>query len=246
MAKKNSMKIVAALILGAMQAFAAASTPTHLAAADQLVTTLRTQGDNGIFTDATGTPLNRYGAAWADAYVFWGPTARAYAQCNNFMTLLLQNSYPGWTAKGAGFSSASPTAAMYHDAIEGNLYGFQKVSNFSNILPGDLLVAKYFDGSDNTGHVMLVRGAQAMGTDGAGVTTWQIEVIDCSKSNHSQDTRVFNLGPNTTFATGGVGRGLMQVFTKNGAILAYTWSLANGSPVYYPAARHLTLGRLSN
>jgi hypothetical protein len=242
---KKTLILIAAVIASLAGASQGTTAPVHLTAAEALVGSFRAQGEAGVFSDSNGVPLNHYGASWANAYLVWGPTAKADAQCSSFLTLLLQNSYAGWTAKKAGFTSASPTAAVYHDAIEGNACGFRRVSDFASILPGDVLAAKYYDDSDNTGHVMLVRGAQALSTDAAGVTTWEVDVIDCSKSNHSQDSRVFTLAPGTTFATGGVGHGLMRVFTQNGGIVAYSWSFANGSTVYGPSVRHLVLGRLS-
>ena len=249
MSSTNTIKKAIAIVV-AFAAYGAAkaaqTAPAHLTSADAIVTKLRTQGQAGQFTDAQGMPLNHYGASWANAFAIWGPTARVDAQCSSFVTLVMQNAYVGWTAKKAGFTSASPTAAMYHDAIESNTKGFKKVGEFEDALPGDFLMAKYFDDSANSGHAMIVRSAAIVDTNPAtGITTWSIQVIDCSSGVHSNDTREF-VGPNGgSFETNGAGRGTMRVRTKNGDIVDYSWSFKNGSILYKPSTRHLTLGRLS-
>jgi len=227
-------------------AHAAFDGPAHLSAADSLVSKLRSQGEAGLFTTSTGTPLNHYGASWSSAYAIWNPTAMVDAQCSSFVTLVMQASYPGWTAKGAGFGTASPTAAMYHDAIETNTHGFAKVADFNDIMPGDFLMAKYYDDSASTGHAMIVRDAQEIAVDpNTGITTWAVQVIDCSKSGHSSDSRDFLQANGTVISTNGAGRGTMCVMTQNGAIVAYAWSFNSGSTLYTPSVRHLTLGRLA-
>jgi hypothetical protein len=240
-------------ILAAVAAYGMAHTetttdaPAHLNAANAIVNKLRAQGDAGQHTDAAGKALNNYGASWANAYAVWGPTAKVDAQCSSFVTLVMQNSYAGWTAKKAGFSTASPTAAMYHDAIESQTKGFVKVGEFEQIRLGDFLMAKYLDDSSNTGHAMIVSGAAEVDEDEeTGIKTWAVQVIDCSSSTHSNDTREFAQTDGTTLVTEGAGRGTMRVFTKDGDIVGYTWSFRNGSTLYTPEVRHLTLGRLAN
>ncbi len=241
----------AVALMGAIAAYGAAHSagpgvPAHLVAADDLVSRLRAQGEAGQHLDPNGVPHNRYGAAWKNAFAIWTPMARVDAQCSSFVTLVLQVAYPGWTAKKAGFGGASPTAAMYHDAIESNSKGFKKVGAFEQMAPGDFLMAKYLDGSDNTGHAMIVRDADLVGYDAkTKVKTWAVQVIDCSRSFHSDDTRVFLLNNTTAYETQGAGRGWMRVLTKNGAITGYSWSWRNGSTLYLPHQRHLTLGRLA-
>jgi hypothetical protein len=217
------------------------TTPAHLQQADALVNALRTQGENGVFTDAQGNALNQYGASYANVVMVWGPTAKVNAVCANFITVLLENSYAGWTAKNAGFNSNSPNPAMYHDAIEANACGFEKVDEFEDIEAGDFLVSKYLDGS-SIGHAMIVRNAAMVTEDEeTGEKTWAVEIIDCSKDTHTNDSRVF-LGKKTQ----GAGRGVMRVFTLDGEITGYSWSFSSGSIIYGPNTRHLTLGRLSS
>jgi len=241
---RNGRKFAATLLLGAALAgFGMASNTVHLNRAMLLVNNMRLQGEKGLFTAPNGKPLNQYGAAWPNAMVSIGSPARTYARCSSFVTLMMMISYPGWTAQNAGFGSASPTAAMYHDAFEASSNGFKKVPKFSLAHPGDLLAVKYSDPDDDTGHIMILVDAVAGAPDANGVTPWTVDVIDCSKSGHSQDTRNFSLGGGTTIETNGAGSGKMLVFTKNDKIVGYAWSLLNGSTIYTPDVRHMTIGR---
>jgi len=217
------------------------TTQVHLTAALSLDHELRVQGEAGHFYASDGTAYNRYGADYPNGYLDWGQPARAYARCGSFLTMLLEAT-SGWTPKMAGFTSASPSAAMYYDAIQSNYYGLQHVTTFSTIAPGDLLVSKYLDNTGDSGHVMIVNSAKAGAPDSAGTVKWQVEVVDCSSSNHSNDTRVFTSG-GMTFSTGGVGRGSIYVYTRNNQVTGWTWSLT--SAAYTPAGRPLTLGRLA-
>ncbi|MGV3618109.1 MAG: hypothetical protein ACO1SV_22515 [Fimbriimonas sp.] len=243
--KKTLAVILAVAAYGAAHTAATDPTPAHLTKAETLVTTLRTQGLAGNHTAANGKALNNYGASWADAYAVWGPTATVDAQCSSFVTLVLQSSYAGWSAKKAGFTTASPTAAMYYDAIEADKNGFAKVDEFEDVRPGDFLMAKYLDENANTGHAMIVRNAAVVDTDETtGVSTWSVQVIDCSSSTHSNDTREFTQTDGSTLVTKGAGRGTMRVLTKEGDIVGYSWSFRSGSTIYPPDIRPLVLGRL--
>lgn len=221
-------------------------TPAHLTAANNVAAGLRSQGEKGEFKDANNVAYNQYGADFASAYITTSPKYKVNAVCANFVTLILQGSYPGWTPKGAGFNSTSPNPAMYHDAIENDQYGFEHVDEFEDIEAGDLLMAKYLDGS-GPGHAMIVRNVALLAED---TTThermWSVQVIDCSKDTHSNDTREFTKTDGTKFATQGAGWGEMKVVTKDGDITGYSWSFRNGSTFYTPSVRHLTLGRLVN
>lgn len=231
---------------GVAYAKSAITVPMHLTNADSLANALRTQGENGTFKDAAGVPLNQYGASYKDVVLVWGPTAKANAVCANFITVLLEKTY-GWKAKTAGFSSASPDPSMYHDAIENNQYGFTHITEFENIAPGDLLMSEYYDDHANVGHAMIVRNAQVIDEDeDSGIREWAVEIIDCTKNIHSNDSREFVKADGTvTATTQGVGRGTIRVLTLDGDIVGYSWSFRNGSIIYTPDVRHLTLGRLN-
>lgn len=223
----------------------AKASTTHLTKAQLLVNNLRAQGERGVFNAPNGKLLNEYGASWNSAMIAMGGPARCYGRCASFLTLMLMISYPGWSARGAGFDSASPDAAMYHDAINDNLYGFAHVNGFSNTLPGDILAVKYSEPDGDSGHIMMVLNATHGQADANGVMPWTVEVIDCSKNTHSDDTRNFNYLGIGTYSSTGAGRGKILVYTQNDEIVGYAWSLANGSQVYLPADRNMTVGRFT-
>ncbi|HSI72081.1 MAG TPA: hypothetical protein VK934_02805 [Fimbriimonas sp.] len=228
-----------ALLLLASVSVASAAPTVHLENARSLVSHMRAQGELGMFFDQNNVEYNQYGANWANVVLDYHEPAYANAVCSSFLTRLLMDSYAGWTAKGKGFASASPTAAVYHEAVSASFGGFREVKVFENIKPGDILAAKYLDGSADTGHIMIVNDAIAGPPDAKGYIRWSVQVIDCSKSTHSTDTRGF---PNYT--SRGVGMGWMYIWTRWNKIVSYAWSQRNGSIVYTPEVRHLVLGRL--
>lgn len=229
-----------ALALTGSAAVAAAQSTDHLDLARDLVAQLRTQGEAGLFFDEHGVEYNRYGASWSDAFIAVDQPAYAHAVCSNFYIRLMMAAYPGWTAKGAGFPGASPNSATLHDAIEANACGYTHVPDFALAQPGDVLVIKYLDGGSNSGHTMLLDSATPAQVLANGTVRWSVKVIDCSSGVHSQDTRVF-----PGYTSTGVGSGFLNVYTFDGTVTGYSWSQSNGSKIYSPAARHLTVGRIT-
>jgi hypothetical protein len=218
--------------------------PAHLSAAKELVAEIVAEGNEGIFTGPDGKAINRYGGSSATNYVTWSPLATCYGRCSSFLTMILESTYVGWEPENSGFASTSPTAAMYHDAIAANACGFTNIVDFNNIQPGDLLVAKYLDGSPDTGHVMMVESEAKSAPDSKGVVTWLVQVIDCADSAHTNDTRVF-VTPSGTKHTTGAGAGTIQVFKKGGAIQGYSWSATKSSMIHTQSQRNVVLGRFN-
>lgn len=228
------------LALAGSASVAAAQSTDHLDLARDLVAQLRTQGEAGLFFDGNGVEYNQYGASWSDSFILVDNPAYAHAVCSNFYIRLIMSAYPGWTAKGAGFSGASPNSATLHDAIEANACGYTHVPDFALAQPGDVLVIKYLDGGSNSGHTMLLDSATPAQVLANGTVRWSVKVIDCSSGVHSQDTRVF-----PGYTSTGVGSGFLNVYTFDGAVTGYSWSQSNGSKIYGPSARHLTVGRIT-
>lgn len=230
---------VVALSLALMTAEAAST--THLVNAQTLVAQLRTQGEAGLFFDPNGVEYNLYGASWSSSYISWTVPASVHAVCSNFYIRLMMASYTNWTAKGVGFTSTSPNSAAIHDAIEAGACKYVKVANFGDCQPGDVMAIKYFDdASANSGHTMIFESATPTLTYADGSVRWSVKVIDCSSGPHSNDTRVF-----ATRTSSGAGSGYLYVYTRNGTVTGYSWKQSNGSTVYAPAVRHLTVGRLT-
>ncbi len=217
-----------------------AQSTLHLDHARTLVAQLRTQGEAGEFFDENGVEYNRYGASWSNSYIAWGDPSYVHAVCSNFYIRLMMDSYPGWTARGVGFTSSSPSSAVLHDAVEANACQYVHVTDFGAAQPGDLLAIKYLDGSASSGHTMILDSAEPSFVYGDGTVRWSVQVIDCSSGVHSQDTRVF-----PGYTSSGVGSGYMNVYTLNGQITGYSWSQSNSSKIYTPNLRHLTVGRLA-
>lgn len=232
--------LVLGLALCGLTTGALAQSTVHLDVARDLVAQFRAQGEAGLFFDGNGVEYNQYGASWSDSFISLGDPAYTHAVCSNFYIRLMMGSYPGWTAKGVGFSGSSPNSATIHDAIEANACSYARVADFSLAQPGDVLVIKYLDGSSSSGHTMLLDSATPAQVMGNGTVRWSVKVIDCSSGVHSQDTRVF-----PGYTSTGVGSGFLNVYTFGGAITGYSWSQSNGSKIYGPSARHMTVGRIA-
>jgi hypothetical protein len=236
---KRPLPLVALAAISLAAGSALGQSTVHLDNARALTAQLRVQGEAGLFLDGQGVAYNEYGASWSSSYISWGIPASVHAVCSNFYIRLMMDSYPGWTSKGMGFTSASPTSAVLHDAVEAGACGYHRVEDFAAAQPGDLLVAKYLSGGSSSGHTMILDEAVPAQAYPDGTIRWSVRVIDCSSGVHSQDTRVF---PGTT--SSGVGSGLMNVYTLDGTIAGYSWSQSSKNVVYTPDLRHLTVGRL--
>lgn len=186
------------------------------------------------------------------SYIYWAGVNGAVnyenrTQCGSFVTNLLKQSY-GWDSNTfkTWFGSTSPTAAMYHDAIQSQ-NGFTQVSRVQDIAIGDVLAIKYPDGLSSTGHVMVVRNVPqeitATAPIVAGTRQYAIAVYDSSQSGHgSTDTRKMADGSWSS----GVGAGIFRIYADEttNEIVGHTWSTYSNSIYYSQAERHLVAGFL--
>lgn len=219
---------------------AAAQSTVHLDNAIDLVAQMRVQGEAGIFFDEHGVEYNKYGSSWANSQVVLDNPAYVHAVCSNFYIRLMMASYPGWTARGAGFVSSSPTSATIHDAIEAEACLYSRVDDFSTAQPGDVLAIKYPNGGGSSGHTMILQSATPNLEYEDGTIRWSVQVIDCSSGVHTDDSRVFQ-----GYTSSGVGSGSMYFYTLDGEITGYSWSQSQYSTIYAPQARHIAVGRLT-
>jgi hypothetical protein len=216
-----------------------ADVPAHVAWADDLVAHI--------------TPdKNEY--ASSPTYVYWAgvngkTTYENRTQCSSFLTRLLKQAY-GWSDSDftQWFGSTSPTAELYHDAIQAQ-NGFAVVSNINDIQEGDVLAVKYLEEDATvTGHVMIADGvAVAYAANEPLVSDtvqYELKIIDSSKSGHgSSDTRLMSDGSWDT----GVGSGKLRLYAdNNGTVVGYSWSTVKASTYYsLRSTRHLVIGRLA-
>ncbi len=86
--------------------------------------------------------------------------SECHTDCSGLLNNLLEAAY-GVTEsdRREWLGTGRPTAKVYHDAIAAQ-NRFERITNVSQLLPGDVLAAKYVNG-ENTGHVMIVAGARS-------------------------------------------------------------------------------------
>ncbi len=219
------------VVMGVLSGALANAATLHLTDAQTLVSNLQI------------SKKNVYGSN--PSYILWNGTAsEARTVCATFATLLLKRTYSYTdTYFSNWFGSSSPNAADYHDTIKLQK-GFQRITNVSQIQPGDFLAIKYYDpNATSTGHVMLAASVAtsrvATSPIVTGTTQYQITVIDSSQSYHgSTDTR---------YPSGqGIGQGVFRIYTDAaGTIVGYTWSLFSDSLFYTPDVRDLVVGRIN-
>ena len=170
----------------------------------------------------------------------------SHTDCSGFLNALFERAYgfdkqyyQRWLGKGR------PYAITYHDAIASQ-HGFTRVDRVGDVRPGDIIAIQYPDGSENTGHIMLVAERPAPRPPSKPVITgteqWEITIIDSSNSGHGKtDTRRKDDG---TFSSG-VGEGVFRLYTgRDGRIAGYTWSTLGASDFYDQDTRNLVIGRL--
>lgn len=232
--------------------------PKHISAAETIALGIWAQAWFGYVSEKNGnatTPLNQYGASWADT-VFQAGTYKwvngkvTYpvhyknnTVCGNFVTKCLETAYNwDWTKYKLNnvAVSVSPNSRGYRNLIEANV-GLSKVSNIANVKMGDLMVIDYLGNAantDNSGHTMIVRNnlgffeSKADAVDKNVYRIWTLEVLDSTSQPHDTDydgtdTRLLTTKYGVTVSSTGAGCGKVMVITdKTNNILGYCWKFA--------------------
>jgi hypothetical protein len=235
-----------------------AQQPLHLQKALQLVDEITGQQAAGVFTDAAGVPLNRYGGSWNSAtdasFVRFADLANGVFAANNtkcspLVTHLLRVSY-GTDWKSRTFldpilqvakSVASPTPYQYIALTKENK-GLTRVARLDQALPGDLL-SWWTVGSDANDHTMIVVAVDWASAKPypanhalsdptlAGTTYYEVEVVDSSSGVHTRDSRLVSVNGVDTVISG-VGTGTIGLLVNAATeIVGYTWSLPTSNYV---------------
>jgi hypothetical protein len=222
--------IVAALYAPVLHA---AQPPKHLAAAESLVEHLRLQNTS-------------YGHG--EPQVAWDGVCTSHADCSGFIDALLMHSY-AYSSDDfkRWFDSHRPSARRYYDAIVAER-GFHRIRQLGDVQPGDILAVKYFNGSENTGHVMLAANRPqrivSTGPTVTGTDQWQLTIIDSSRSGHGPTDTRHHRGPDGKDHDG-LGRGVLRIYgTRHGTVAGFSWSTGKSSKFVAPADEELVIGRL--
>lgn len=174
----------------------------------------------------------------------------SFTDCSGLINALLKQVYDPANADKNFFKNwmgkTRPVAETYHQAILDENH-FRRVRQVQDIRPNDLIAIKYPDGSENTGHIMLVaappqrRAATKPFVDNT--EQWEVTIIDSSKSGHGKtDTRH---NDDNTFRQG-VGKGSLRLYaTKQGEIVGYSWSTVGASEFYGQEERNLVVGSVT-
>ena len=252
------------LILATSLAFgwcqtAQAQTPHHYQAAVELLHEITSLQAVGIYTDAAGVPLNRYGGSWNSAtdpsYIRFadldhGILPANYTKCSPLVTHLLKSVY-NWDWKAYSFydpilkttkSVASPTPYQYIELVKEGKGFAQRITRLDQVQAGDIL-SWWQVGSDVSDHTMILASvdwnsakpypSQVAGADPTlfGTTYYEVHVIDSSADLHTADSRWVNV--NGTFQQiAGIGTGTIGLLVNaNSELVGRTWSLPTSN--YY-------------
>jgi hypothetical protein len=169
----------------------------------------------------------------------------SHTDCSGLINALLAQSY-GLTREDfkRWLGKPRPFASTYHEAITAQ-NGFRRIERVGEIRPGDLIAIRYPDGSENTGHIMIVAETplprEASKPVVKDTEQWEARVIDSSRSGHGKtDTRRLDDG---TFRQG-VGSGALRLYAdRRGSIVGYSWSDFGASEFYSQDERNLVVGR---
>ncbi len=173
---------------------------------------------------------------WADQE--HGISAISLSDCSGFMNALFRETY--------GFSheifltwsgTERPLAKTYHQLIE-TQNQFQNIETLNEVQPGDVVAVEYRDGSDDTGHVMLVTSYPFE----VKLNEWNVEIIDSSKSGHGNTDSRYD--PIEHHFRDGLGKGTLRIFSNDQKkIIGHAWSDSMNSKRQNQANRHMVIGR---
>lgn len=253
------IRFFATLSVGVIVAFlsvaAFAAQPQHLAKGLQLADEIGAAQDVGVFTDASGVSLNRYGGSWNSAsdpsFIRFADLPAGVLPGNNtkcapLVTHLLKSAY-NWSWYSHTFvdpilntskKSSSPAPYQYIALLKQGKGFAAQVTRLDQALPGDILLW-WKIGSDENDHAMIIVNVDLQsgkaypsdlaGADAtlAGTTYYEVEVLDSSSGVHSADTRIVSVnGVDTQIA--GIGTGKIGILVNAAfGIVGHTWSLPN-------------------
>lgn len=228
--------------------------PLHHTKALQLVDEISGAQAVGVFTDAAGLPLNRYGGSWGSAvdpsFIRFADFAAGVLPANNtkcspLITHLLKYCY-GWNWKNYPFvdpltlttkTVSSPTPYQYIALLKQGRGFAMRITALNQALPGDLLFW-WRVGTDQNDHAMILSSVnwasakdypdKLAGADPSLANTiyYEVEIIDSTENVHTNDSRVVPMGGSSTFLAG-VGTATIGVLVDRTtcAIVGATWSL---------------------
>lgn len=230
-----------------------AQAPAHLTRGLQLVDEITGAQAAGVFADASGVALNRYGGSWGSAsdpsFIRFANFATGVLPGNNtkcapLVTHLLKSTY-NWSWSSLSFydpllsvtkTSASPAPYQMIALLKAGKGFAQKITRLDQTQPGDVLLW-WQPGTSDKDHAMIVvsvdaASAKAYPTDHAnslpefaGTTYYEVEVLDSSSSLHTSDSRLVLVNGVDTHLPG-VGTGTIGVLVNaNSEIVGVTWSL---------------------
>lgn len=253
-------RVINLLILGVIAAIGtvlAKGQPAHLVKGLQLADEIAAAQATGVFVDAAGVPLNRYGGSWNSAsdpsYIRFADLAHGVLPSNNtkcapLVTHLLKFAY-NWNWSGYSFydpvlkitkTSASPAPYQYIALLKAGKGFAAQITRLDLARPGDLLLW-WNVGSDASDHAMIIvsvdlAGGQAYPSELAvakpelaGTTFYAVEVLDSSSGVHTDDSRMVPVnGVDTQIA--GIGTGTIGLLVNASfEIVGTTWSLPTSS-----------------
>ena len=240
------MKTIYALLI--LMLSVGATVPQHLADARQLVNEIQQAHSEGTLLDDDNVEFNRYGGSWGSTYIRFsdpenGIQPSNYNRCSPFVTLLLQHSY-GWSWSDYEFhdpileinkTTASPSSYRYEALIKQGIGFASELTQLDHVLPGDVITM--VDVGTDDGHTGLVNAIdfdsalsypeelEGANPDLAGTWYIELEILDSSSDDHTNDSRIFEIDGEET-DTDGVGIGTMGILINDQMeVIGHTWSL---------------------
>ncbi len=246
----GTLVVAAAILVSTVAVFAQ---PAHVAKGLQLVDEITGAQAVGVFTDAAGISLNRYGGSWnsvsdASFIQFLNQPAGVLpgnnAKCAPLVTHLLKHCY-NWSWSSHSFydplfnvtkTSASPAPYQYIALLKAGKGFAQQVTRLDHALPGDILLWAQV-GTDDKDHAMVITRVNLASAKAypsthananpayAGTTYYEVEVLDSSSSLHTNDSRMVLVNGVATHLPG-IGTGTIGVLVDASfQITGVTWSL---------------------
>ena len=184
-----------------------------------------------------------------------GSTWAIQAQCNSFITAILNRTYPQWATNAfftQYFGESTPHAGQYQQVwATGQVPHFQIVTRVVDLQPGDLIAVNYVaDTGSGTGHIVMVRRPKGVYTGNmtfTGETQYAVEVVDCTSDPHGvyglstyapyPDTRMVSDVDADNFEGAGIGHMMFYAADATGEFSRYRWSVNTSSAKTYTVAQ---------
>ncbi len=243
-----------AVMVASTQIMAEEIVPKHVLLARDIVENIKPENNAHVTT-------NRYVDLPTDWTLFGKKDYKVNTDCIGFIESIIERSYGKMPQPATKKFKSRYSIIDYVDSVDSG-YIMQKLSTFTDVKVGDLLMWKYItrrEGQTTNGHIVLVNKAprQLKRSRIKDLIQWEVEVIDNNSGPIApKDTRyvegttaeqadmALEVAEGSIFKSAGTGRGRMFFFTDaDGVIQAASYGFPKSSIKRQDVNWHIVMAR---